>query len=70
MKYVLLFVLALIVAMVANWGGPRFYASQYGSRFQGSFAGRTFATGLVIFAGIIVGAIALGAVGERPSLSV
>lgn len=62
----LLGILAIIVAILFNWGSPRFAATSWGARFQGSYAGRTVATALVFFLAIWVGAFALAKVGESP----
>lgn len=62
--YFLLGVLSIIVAMFANYAGPKFYASSFGSKFQDNYAMRTIGTGLVIFVGIILATVLIEAVGK------
>ena len=64
----MLFIMAIVVAILFNWGSPKFYASNIGSRFGSSYAGHTLATAIVFFAVIWVSAYTLSMVGERPSL--
>lgn len=62
MAYLLLFVLAVIVAMFSNYAGPKFYASSFGSRFATNYPMRTLGTALVIFAGILLATVVIDAV--------
>jgi hypothetical protein len=68
MELVLLFVLSIIVAILFNWGQPRFMATSLGGRFGGNFAGQTLMTAIVFFAAIWVASVALSAVDKSPRL--
>lgn len=63
-SYLLLFVLSIIVAMFANYAGPKFYSSSWGARFQGNYAMRTFSTALVVFFGILLATVVVDAVSK------
>ncbi len=65
---VMLFILSLIIAVLYNFGAPRFYATKFGTKLGGSFFGATVATALVIFAAIWVASVAMDAVDGKPSL--
>jgi hypothetical protein len=68
MEILLLFVLAIVVSILYNFGAPRFAATSIGAKFQTNFAGKTLGTALVFFLAIYVAALLMGAINERPSL--
>lgn len=68
MEMVLLFVLALVVAILYNFGAPKFAATSLGTKFQANFAGQTLVTAFVFFLAIYVAALLMDAVGERATL--
>lgn len=68
MEYVLILALSALVAMFTNYAGPKFSASKYGTRFQGSYAGRTASTTLVIFVAIVAASFIMSAAYRKPSL--
>lgn len=68
MELGLLLVFSLVVAMVFNWGQPRLEATTFGARWQGTYAGRTGFTALVIFGSIYLASKLLDVVYEKPRL--
>lgn len=54
MEYFLIFILAILVAMIQNYAGPKFMASKFGTRFQTNYPLRTVGTAMVIFVAIII----------------
>jgi hypothetical protein len=68
MEFVLIFVLSLLVAMITNHVGPRFYASTYGSKYRDSYAGKTVTTALVIFVAIVAASFIMSAAYKKPTL--
>lgn len=49
MELLMLFVFAIVVAILFNYGQPKFAASSIGQRFGTSYAGATLATAIVFF---------------------
>lgn len=74
MELVLLFAFAVIVAILFNWGGPKFSGYLQSSKYpriqnlQNNYAGKTLVTALVFFAAMTAGAFALSMAGKRPHL--
>lgn len=62
MELVMLFAFAVVVAILFNFGAPKFAATSFGQRFVGNYAMVTLGTAIVIFAAIYVSAILLSAV--------
>jgi hypothetical protein len=54
MEFVAVFAFAVVVAMLYNFGAPLVAASSVGQKYGGSYAGKTLATAVVIFAAIVV----------------
>lgn len=65
MELITLFIFALVVAMLVNYGGPKFTASSIGQRFGSSYAGATLATALVFFIAFWIVGYGFSAVGKR-----
>jgi hypothetical protein len=68
MEFVLLAAMAVIVAILFNFGSAKLAASSLGPKFQGSYAMVTLGTALVIFLAIIASAYAMKAIGKEPTL--
>jgi hypothetical protein len=58
-ELLLLFAFSVIVAIVFNWGTPKFAATGFGKKFVGSYLRVTLGTALVFFLAIYVAAIGL-----------
>jgi hypothetical protein len=54
-EFIAVFALAVVVAILFNWGQPKLFASQNASlvKWQGNYAGKTLMTAAVIFAAIV-----------------
>lgn len=59
MEYLLVFILAVLVAMISNYAGPKFYASKLGSRLNTNYPMRTLATAIVLFGAILSATLVL-----------
>jgi hypothetical protein len=68
MELLMLFAFSIVVAILFNFGAPRFAATGIGQRFVGSYAMTTLGTAFVIFAAIYLSSIALSAVKAQPGL--
>lgn len=64
----MLFAFAVVVAILFNFGAPRFAATSIGQRFVGNYAMTTLGTALVIFGAIYLSAVLLSAAKVSPSL--
>jgi Zn-dependent protease len=68
----LLFIFAVLFAMGFNYGGPRFmnYAvsKPWGQRLNGSYAGKTVLTAIMVFALLVGVSLVMSAVKEKPAL--
>jgi len=62
MELLMLFAFAVAVAILFNFGAPRFAATAFGQKFVGNYAMVTLGTALVIFLAIYVASILLSAV--------
>lgn len=65
MEFLMLFVFAVVVAILVNYGGPKFTASSIGQRFGSSYAGATLSTALVFFLAFLVVGYGFAAAGRR-----
>lgn len=68
MEFLLTLILALMVAIVFNYGKPKFDATSWGGKLKGNFYGTTFATALVFLAAIYLAAIVASTVGLKSKL--
>lgn len=59
MEYLLVFILAVLVAMGQGYAAPKFAASKIGSHFQSNYPLRTLGSGLVIFVAIILATVVI-----------
>jgi len=62
MELIMLFAFSVVVAIMFNFGAPRFAATKIGQRFVGNYAMVTLGTALVIFFAIWLSAVLLSAV--------
>ena len=62
MQLLLLFALSVVVAIVFNWGTPKFAATTVGQRFVGSYFKTTLGTAIVFFLVIYGSALILSIV--------
>ena len=62
-EFVAVFALAVVVAILFNYGQPKLFASQNASlaKWQANYAGKTLMTAAVIFAAIVVAAFLMKA---------
>jgi hypothetical protein len=68
MELLLLFALSVIVAIIFNWGSPKFAATSVGQRFVGSYLRVTLGTAIVFFIAIYGSALLLSAISKNPRL--
>jgi len=62
MELLMLFAFSVVVAILFNFGAPRFAATSIGQRFVGNYAMVTLGTALIIFVAIWLSAVLLSAV--------
>ena len=62
MELVMLFAFAVVVAILFNFGAPKFAATTFGQRFVGNYAMVTLGTAIVFFFAIWIAAVLLSAV--------
>jgi len=67
-ELLMLLIFSIVVAILFNWGSPRFYASSVGNRFGSTFPGHTLATAVVFMGVIWAAAFIFSAVGRKPAL--
>ena len=67
-ELVMLFALAIVVAILFNFGAPRFAQSKFGAYFVGSYIRATLGTAIVFFLAIWVASLLMSAIGQRESL--
>jgi hypothetical protein len=68
MQILLLFALSVIVAILFNYGTPRFAATNFGKRFVGSYTRVTLGTAIIFFLAIYGSALLLSVVSSEPRL--
>jgi len=60
MEILLVFLIAIGVALTSQYLQPRFLATSWGAKLQTSKAGSVFATSLVVLTGIVASAFLIG----------
>lgn len=65
MEFLLTLILVLIIAILFNWGMPKFQATKLGGKIQGMKFGTTLVTALVLLVAIYAAAFVGGAIGAR-----
>lgn len=68
LELLFLFAFSIVVAILFNYGSPKFAATSFGQRFVGSYTRVTLGTALVFFIAIYVAALAFSAVSNNPRL--
>lgn len=68
MEAILLLAFSIVVAILFNFGAPKFAATKIGQKFVGNYAWTTLGTALVIFGAVYIASLLLSAAGERPTL--
>jgi hypothetical protein len=65
MEFLLTVILVLIIAILFNWGMPKFQATGIGTKIQGMKFGMVLVTAVVLLAAIYVAAFVGSLIGAR-----
>lgn len=65
MELLLTAILVSMIAILYNYGRPKFDSSSFGKKFSTNFYGNTAATAIVLFAAIVVASFVGGVLGVR-----
>lgn len=65
MEILLTAIIVLLIAILYNFGRPKFDTTNFGKKFSGNFYGNTAATAIVLFVAILLASFVGGLLGIR-----